>query len=129
MCQPQPSVANVHTQGTETLKCTFPTYSQANGMVHEIANDHVSTSKGQCTQLNDQGKVHAKDDHQVQGTKSVGAMKTVQVCSTAQNVGTVNINTSSGSHILQQLLPSVSTTPLVSLLFSIVPHIYNVLMI
>lgn len=50
-------------------------------------------------------------------------MKTVQVCSTAQNVGTVNISTSSGSHNLQQLLPSVSTTLtmlLVSLLSSII---------
>ena len=131
-CQPQPSIANVCTQITDTsqlLKCTFPTASQVNGMIHEIANDDVGTSKavfGQCTQPNNQGKVHDKDDHQLQGAKSVGAMKTVQFCSTAQNVGTVNISTSSDSHDLQQITPSVSTTltmPLVSLLSSIVPHI------
>ena len=85
-CQCQASVANVCTQVTDT--------SQANGNIHKIANDNVGTSKrvfDQCIQLNDEREVHATDDHQLQGAESVGAMKTVQFCSTAQNVGTVNI--------------------------------------
>ena len=53
---------------------------------------------------------------------SVGAMQPLQLCSTAQNVGTVNI----GAATSQSLIPSFSTTlttPLASLLSSIVPHI------
>ena len=53
---------------------------------------------------------------------SVGAMQPLQLCSTAHNVGTVNIGTATS----QSLLPSFSatlTTPLASLLSSIVPHL------
>ena len=53
---------------------------------------------------------------------SVGAMQPLQLCSTAHNVGTVNIGTATS----QSLLPSFSatlTTPLASLLSSILPHL------
>ena len=53
---------------------------------------------------------------------SVGAMQLLQLCSTAQSVGTVNIGTTTS----QSLLPSLSATlmtPLASLLSSIVPHL------
>ena len=53
---------------------------------------------------------------------SAGAIQPLQLCSTAQNVGTVNIGTATS----QSILPSFSatiTTPLASLLSSIVPHL------
>ena len=64
-------------------------------------------------------------NHCSQSTGSVGVTKAVQLCSTAQNVGTVNITTASSSHNLQQspLATTTINTPLISLLSSIIPHI------
>ena len=133
-CQPQSSVANIRTQATQQHASrvlatghTLPIRSQANDLISKSANDHKGASEGQvvdqCNQPNDQGKIDLAGDHHLQGTESVEATKAIQFCSTAQNVGTVNIGTACSS---QQLIPSMTTTlntPLVSLLSSIVPHI------
>ena len=58
-------------------------------------------------------------------SQSVGSSRNIQICSNAQNVGTVSI-TPSTSVCTQQLLPTSSpvlTAPLVSLLSSIVPQL------
>jgi hypothetical protein len=75
----------------------------------------VNTATENCSNTTRAGQNHITID-------SVGAMQPLQLCSTAQSVGTVNIGTATS----QSLLPSLSatlTTPLASLLSSIVPHL------
>ena len=76
------------------------------------------TGYGQQSQKTGQASAPTVEQNQV----TVDAMQPLQLCSTAQNVGTVNI----GAATSQSLIPSFSTTlttPLASLLSSIVPHI------
>ena len=58
----------------------------------------------------------------VGGTGNIGGMKPVQLCSTGQNVGTVNISTAAS---LPQVpcFSATLTNPLASLLSTIVPHL------
>ena len=71
--------------------------------------------------------VASKSVHSARGLNQVsvdpmGAMQPLQLCSTAQNVGTINVSTNTS----QPLMPSLSatvTTPLVSLLSSMMPHV------
>ena len=125
----------------------FPLGDISNVQLQAIHNDH-SYAKAQChasQQSTDSSSLAGQvicppgnaTEHCVSGctsnntmktgqncitVDSVGAMQPLQLCSTAQSVGTVNIGTTT----TQSLLPSLSatlTTPLASLLSSIVPHL------
>ena len=74
-----------------------------------------------CQNVISRGVRSATGQNQV-SVDRMGAMQPLQFCSTAQNVGTINVSTNTS----QPLMPSLSatvTTPLVSLLSSVMPHI------
>ena len=94
-------------------------------LVPKVAYDSTKNPSKKC---NHQSPT-ILDKHCRDNSQSVGSSKSIQICSNAQNVGTVSISTPTSSICPQQgqhLLPtstSVLTAPLVSLLSSIVPQL------
>ena len=88
-------------------------------LVNSTATEHSVTRYDQNSTPSNNTKIAGRNRTTID---SVDAIQPLQLCSTAQNVGTVNI----GTAMSQALLPSFSatlTTPLASLLSSIVPHL------